>query len=238
MLMRGSHLGRACAALAVALLGCGCGSASEGHSSAGSTSTTSKGHVASLASIIEATQRERTVRFSGTSVLPPDSTGRRLTIDLWGATDLRTNRTEFESSSPGQPGHEDTIFDEGSRVYSRYLLTDPGPHTGTGAPWCWLPAKHSPGPGITGQNTLASLSGSNRRIQYIDQEVVRGVVTTQYRVTGGGKPPLDIWTDAQDRLRRLRWTHGGDQQTDTTDFFNFDAPVTITIPTNAPPCRP
>jgi hypothetical protein len=160
--------------------------------------------------------------------------GRMLTIDTSGATDSRTHRTEFTSVQPGQPGHEDTVYDGGSRVYTRLVESDTAGRVG----WCSYPAKHEPGPGISGENTLATVSGSNRQIQYIGQEVVRGVATTHYRVTGGGESPIDIWTDAQDRLRRFRWTHGRDQQTDTTDYFDFDAPVAITIPTSAPPCNP
>jgi len=103
---------------------------------------------------------------------------------------------------------------------------------------------------------LATLAGSHRNMHALGEEIVRGITTTHYRITGRG-PTVEIWTDAQDRLRRIRTPYGTD--TDTTDFFDFDKPITwtsgsdqqtnadnfvdfersatITIPTNADICR-
>jgi len=229
--MRGLDVNRCCALLAVLLVGAGCGSSGGGPSSSTSSPTTLGPHVASLARIIEATNHVRTFRFSGTSVLPPDSSGHRLTIDITGATDTRTKRTEVVDSSPGESGHEDDIID-GVRLYSRVA----GPSSLTSGRWCWFDGKRSPGPGVSLTQTLATLQGSDRQVQYVGTAVVRGDATVHYRVTGGGAPTLDIWVDPADRLRRLRWTHGGDRQTDTTDLFDFDAPVTITVPSDARPC--
>ena len=229
--VRGLGVKRSCAVLAVVLVGAGCGSSAGGPSSSASSPTTSGTHVASLARIIEATNRLRAFRFSGTTVLPPDSIGRRLTIDITGATDARTNRSQLVNSSPGGSGHEDIIID-GVRLYSRV----PGPSSLTGGRWCWSEGKRSPGAGVSLTQTLARLRGSDRQVQYVGDAVVRGVATSHYRVTGGAAPTLDIWIDSADRLRRLRWTHGEDQQTDTTDLFDFNAPVSITVPSHARPC--
>jgi hypothetical protein len=121
---------------------------------------------------------------------------------------------------------------DGVRVYSRVA----GPSSLTGGRWCWSEGKRSAGPGVSLTQTVATLQGSDRQVQYVDDAVVRGVATSHYRVTGDPAPTLDIWIDSADRLRRLRWTHGGDRQTDTTDLFDFDAPVSISVPGDARPC--
>jgi hypothetical protein len=211
------------------------------------SSTPSRAHLASLGRIVAATRGQRTFQFETKVVGPPDSSGHRISFKIAGVTDRQSNRSWITDSPPGGPGHEDFIVD-GARFYARNM---------TG--WCWSNYDGG-GPnsplGVTLPHTLALLTGPHRDMRYIGEEVVRGVTTTHYRVTGSG-PTVDIWTDAQDRLRRITtpygtdidttdffgldkpvaWTSGVDKQTDTDNFVDFDKSATITIPTNADTCR-
>jgi hypothetical protein len=232
----------------------GCSHSSGPGRSASPRTTTSQVHVASLAHIIDATRGLRTFQFATTVVGPPDSKGHRITFRIAGVSDRQGNRSWVTDAPPGGPVHEDFIIDA-ARFYARNMT----PHLPANiAEWCWskynddTQGAYSP-LGISLTQTLAELAGSGRQLQYIGRDVVRGIATTHYQITRGG-PTLDIWTDAQDRLRRLHGPQASD--TDTTDLFNFDQPVTwtygsdkqidandvvgsttITIPTNAETCQ-
>jgi hypothetical protein len=92
-------------------------------------------------------------------------------------------------------------------------------------------------PDVTPVDALAGLSHKGESLRRVGTATVRGTPTVHYSVVGA-KPPVDLWVDAHDRLRRLVWTHADDKQTDTTELYDFGAPVTITPPPHAQPCSP
>jgi hypothetical protein len=216
----------ACLALVIAA---GCGG--ERTSSASSTTTATTASVVSLTRIVEAFASVRSYGFASTTTeLLPAPVG-HLTIISSGTTDISTKRSTYTSSQLGAPDVSDGIID-GSRQYYR----ERGPDAFAGSHWCSISGpKRLPGPGIFLTDTVAALAGSNRHLQLVGTDTVRGIETTHYRITGGGSP-VQIWVDARDHLRRLGWSPGGNAQSQSTDFFNFDTPVTITVPTNTRAC--
>jgi hypothetical protein len=180
-----------------------------------------------LSVIANTTERQHTYRFSDTMVLP---FGGANTFIQNGKTDLNAGRTALTMTQPGIKGSQDFIA-EGATVYARVQSAVPG----LSRSWCVESGRtHSPGSGISPVDPLTSIRNSGRALQRIGTDAVRGVRTTHYRVIGN--PPLDIWVDGSDRLRRLRWTHGKANQTDTIDLYDFGASLEITVPTSAPPC--
>ena len=203
----------------VTLAGCGGGS---------SGATKSSGGAASLSVIAHATEKVHTYRFSTTVVLPVD--GANTTLQT-GEADLEANRASVTMSIPGVKGSE-TLIVTGKTVFDRTQSAVSSLAHG----WCVLSGlTRSPGSGVDPTSVLTSLGNSGRELHKVGQEKVRGVATTHYRVSG--TPPLDVWVDASDRLRRLHWTHGKAEQTDTTELFDFGTPVSIDLPANAPPCQ-
>jgi hypothetical protein len=188
--------------------------------------------VVSLTRIVKKFQLVRSYGSVETTIaLLPAPIGRRITFKTFARSDLLAKRSAYTTSQSGSPSVSDVVVD-GSRQYYR----ERGPGAFAGSRWCSVPGvKRAPGPDVVLTDPVAALAGSNRHAQVVGTESVRGVETTHYRVTGEG-PPVQIWVDAQDQLRRLQWTPGGHFKTQTTDFFNFDQPVTITVPMNTRPC--
>jgi hypothetical protein len=209
-----------------------CASACSGasHVSQDVTSTTQRSNRAiTLTRVLEQTNRLRSFAYAGTVVLAPTDGG-QLTVNVAGTTDVSNHRS-WSSFSQSGSSYTETMIVDGQRVFDRLASPPPGGHD-----WCSENLRTSPGPRVTPISTLANIAKSNRNIANLGPQNVRGTETTHYRVSGDGLPAVEIWVDALDQLRRLRWTHGGDNQTDTTDLFDFNKPVAITLPSKAPPC--
>jgi hypothetical protein len=157
-----------------------------------------------------------------------------MAIHITGEMDVAHKRLRASFGMPGTGGREETIVDA-SRVLYRVVSSDPL----TAQPWCKLSGtKTSPGPGVSPIETLTELATTERKIEKLGVETVRGVQTTHYRVSGAGAPTVEIWVDANDMLRRLAWTHVNGHQRDTTDLYDFNKSASIVVPQHAPPCPP
>ncbi len=151
-----------------------------------------------------------------------------MTFSYTGAEDAQGDAS-FVMSQHG--GEEDFIW-SGSRFFSRVRTTT------VGLPHDWCLERHTTrhaGSGVSPVDTLSSLRASGKGLQRVGSERVRGVATTHYRIVGT-RPPIDIWVDDHDLLRRLRWTHGRAHQTDTMEVYGYGEPVSITVPSHARPC--
>jgi len=176
-------------------------------------------------SVLSATNAASTYRFSTRSRL-----GGTALIPYTGEVDAH-GRASIVMRQPGHPGEADMIwFDR--RVYSRAQAPDPSESYG----WCRQPrTKWEPGPQVSPVDTLSNLHADGKALRRVGDERVRDTPTVHYSVEGA-KPPIDIWVDDHDRLRRLVWTHNRGKQTDTMELYDLGAPITITVPVHAPPC--
>ena len=181
-----------------------------------------------LSVIADATVRDHTFQFADTMAFPYSGAN---TFDEQGVVDDRAGAASFTMSQPGLPGEESDILVKDT-LYDRVESSEPGFSHG----WCAMRGalRHSGGPKLDPFDALDGLRSSGRSLHRIGTENVRGVATTHYHVSGN--PPLDIWVDATDRVRRLRWTHGNAHQTDTEDLYDFGVSASITAPASAPPC--
>jgi hypothetical protein len=213
------------------VLAAACGG-SQAVSSSATTPTTIAPQV-SLTRLLDQIKLVHSYEFATTSVEQlPAPIDRTVTISTSGMSDVSTNRSAYTTSQAGSPDFSQWVID-GSRQYHEQRRRD---SEGEGSHWCSdSSVKRSPGPGIFLVDTVAALARSNRGLQRVGAETLRGIPTTHYQVTGPGSS-VDIWVDSSDRLRRLGWVPGHQFQRQTTDFFDFDQPTTITVPTSAPPC--
>jgi hypothetical protein len=79
--------------------------------------------------------------------------------------------------------------------------------------------------------------GAGGTLERVGNEMVRGVSTTRYRYLRADHAAMDLWVDADDRLRQV--AENQDDETDTIDFYDFGANITpITAPKTSPKCRP
>ena len=175
-------------------------------------------------SVLSATQRVSTYRFSTRSrlsgtLLPPYT----------GEED--SGSASIVMRSPGHPGEFDLVFSD-HIAYERTIAPDPL----QSQRWCIAKTTKASGyPHVGPVDTLAGLQAHGTSLQRVGDETVRNTPTVHYSLVGV-KPPVDIWVDSQDRLRRLVWTHNNGKQTDTEELYDFGAPVTITVPAHARPC--
>jgi hypothetical protein len=133
---------------------------------------------------------------------------------------------------PGQPGEFDLVR-SGRRLYNRVV----SPDASLSYDWCEMQdVKTTKGyAGVAPFDTLANLDAEGRSLRRVGTERIRGVDTVHYAIDGAD-PPVDLWVDDEDRLRRLIWTHENNQETDTVELYDFGAPITVTVPEGAPPC--
>ena len=233
---------------ALVVLGAGCGGSS--HPSGAPVPTTRAANSALLARVLEVTNHIGRFRFSEIVRYQTTDGGGGLSMHGSGVSDIATGVTEdtvtgsanvAHLSKGGAPTFSAAVAAESfvltsSREYDRIVGPPPGAHD-----WCWRTPKKTPGPGVSPIATLATLAKSGGTVVEVGRTVVRGVSTTHYAVSGGGRAsPVDIWVDSSDELRRIHWTQTGptSTQTMTTDLFDFGAPVTIRTPVNAPACNP
>ena len=175
-------------------------------------------------SVLSATDAASTYRFSTRSVL--------LGVSL----PPYTGEADGDSASivmryPGHPGEFDVVFSD-HIAYDRTIAPDPSQSQG----WCIAKTTKASGyPHLRPVDTLAGLHAEGKSLRRVGAATVRGTPTVQYSIVGA-TPPVNIWVDDHDRLRRLVWTHDNGKQTDTVDLYDFGAPVTITVPAHAAPC--
>ncbi len=178
-------------------------------------------------SVLSATRGETTSRFSTTIVYLPET---RVVSSYAGAEGADGN-TSFVLTQPGTRGEMDEVW-SGSRLFSRTRTDLPGMSYG----WCReQQVTKAQGSGVSPVNTLAALHLSGKILRHIGKDRVRGVETDHYEIVGAS-PPIDVWVDSHDLLRRLRWTHGPAHQTDTVEIYDYGAPVSIAVPAHAPNC--
>ena len=116
--------------------------------------------------------------------------------------------------SVAQNGKTDfDIITIGKRAYGRGTSAQ-----GLQTQWCPLEVTASLDPGAV----LESLKQSHATLQRIGDETIGGVATTHYHVVTQDET-LDIWVDANDRLRRVIQT--GDGSSSTADLYDFGADI-------------
>jgi hypothetical protein len=103
--------------------------------------------------------------------------------------------------------------------------------------WCVELPSHERGIAVPTFGVVAALRDAGKVLRRVGTERIRGVDTVHYQLVGV-RPPLDVWVDDHDRLRRERLIHGVDHQTETIDLYDFGVSVSIAVPNHAPPCEP
>jgi hypothetical protein len=207
---------------------------SSGHSLGASAPTTRPAsRQAVLTRVLTATNRLRSYKFATTIDYETTDGGGGVTTSGSGVEDVAAKRTELTLTVSNSSARETILF-AGTRAFER--LT-PGPPP-IGHDWCWRAPTRNPGADGSPTATLAELATSGGSVNMVGSLIVRGVTTVHYAVTGGSSPPVDIWVDGSDQLRRIHFTRTmpSARQTTTMDLFDFGASVTIDVPANAPAC--
>ena len=193
------------------------------------SSGSSGNNTLTVQSVVSATRSEPAMRFSTSVVYLPDP---HVVSSSSGELDSKGNAA-FRFTFPGVKGGEDNIW-SGSKMFTR----DRTDALGLSHDWCVQQhLKTSPGPGVAPVDTLAKLHLDGKSLERVGTDRVRGVEAVHYRIVGA-RPPVDLWVDSKDLLRRLVWAHGDPVQTDTFEYYDYGAPISITLPANAPPCAP
>jgi hypothetical protein len=178
--------------------------------------------------IASATRDATTFRFSTETRFEDGVAGTPYTGEVDG-----NGNASMVIAQPETPGEFDWIWSD-RHVYNRLVSPPEGlePYD-----WCEKEdVKFTEGyAGVQPFDTLAGLDAENRSLRRVETDRVRGAATVHYTIEGSD-PPVDLWVDDDDRLRRLVWTHNEGKQTDTVELYDFGAPIQITVPRDAPPC--
>ncbi len=180
-----------------------------------------------VSEIASATHDASTLRFSTETRFADGLTGTPYT----GAVDEDQNASVV-MMQPGTPGEFDLVL-SGRRLYSRAV----SPDVSLAYEWCeQRGVKWTKGyAGVRPFDTLSNLDAEGRPLREVGAERVRGTETVHYAIDGAD-PPVELWVDDQDRLRRLIWTHEGSDATDTVEIFDYGTPVEVVVPDDVPPC--
>jgi hypothetical protein len=210
---------RTAAALAVA--GLWVSASSCGHASASPQRIVTRAPAATTA----AHTAHLTVAVSGGSAGP---------VTLSGAIDFAATEVDVSSVRAGAPKSETIVI--GDAIYSML----PGVGSANGKPWLKVSrsALAGGGAGLAGLSQtsvdptglLAALQTSSL-VATVGADTVRGVSVMHYAATMASAPSqVDVWIDAQGRIRRLAVASGTGSSTTTTEFYDFGTAVHIVAP--------
>ncbi len=171
------------------------------------------------------TRAARTARMDGSLKATDPTSITRVT----GEADFNGSRYHFKFASPSSTRPFDEFIAIGTQAF---VLGGTLGAVG----WCAIGTVSSDlnfDPGAV----LGSINKANGTLQRLGEESVRGIATNHYRYVRPDNPPMELWVDSNDLLRRIVETH--ENETDTLEFYDFGADITpITAPTTSPKCPP
>jgi hypothetical protein len=164
-------------------------------------------------SVVRHTRAADTARIAGTI----KTTDPKSVAHLTGEADLKAGRyhIRYDPISDTSPRELIAIGNDGFVKGGLF-----------GNDWCAVGAVS---PGFDPSGVLRSLATTNGTLQRLGEDSVRDVTATHYRFVPSDGSPMDLWVDADDRLRRF--APNEDPDTVIVEFYDFGADLTpVTAP--------